>query len=117
MQDYTLYCTELQTKQAYKLGAPIEKHVVFFEGCVQIGKTVNNEKLYGIIPTAEQMIGWFYEQEWFSNICINKTMGGNYSSSCYCSGETLLHKIFPSRKEAILAAIDATLEYIEKKGE
>lgn len=108
MNRYTIYCTPEQTRKALELGAPIERDgfedrpYVYIDGAY-------------LIPTAEQMIGWLEEQESFSNICIRKTMGGNHSSACYCNGETLLSKVFSSRKEATLAAIDAALEYLSNK--
>lgn len=106
ISDYTITCTEEQTKKALNLGAPIEykKFKYHYRGLLC-------EKDELIIPTAEQMIGWLEEQEGFSNICVLKTMEGNYYGRCYCNGNTLLHQIFPSRKEATLAAIDAALEY------
>ena len=104
MDKFTIYCTEEQTKKALELGAPI-KYVL-------IGPIGKDTKKY-LEPTAEQMIGWMEEQKSFSNICVRKTMGGNHSSACYCNGETLLNKVFSSRKEATIAAIDAALEYLK----
>lgn len=117
MNKYTIYCTESQTKKALELDAPITKERIgkcITEGLVRLGNNHNESDIDYLLPTVEQMIGWLEEQEEFSNICIRKTMGGNYSGACYCNGETLLHQTFSSRKEATLAAIDVALEYLNK---
>lgn len=116
MQDFTIYCTEQQTRRAFKLGAPI-KHISneygYEKGDVflldNIVYIADRNAAYKI-PTAEQMIGWLESHEEFFNICVRKTMGGNYSGTCYCGGKTLLHQIFSSRKEATLTAIDAAFD-------
>lgn len=129
MNQFTIYCTPEQTQKALELGAPIvlsEKRDVYNDYPQEIpgkiGKYFTFEEAYSCcfcnnygaykIPTAEQIIGWLYEQEKFSNICVRKTMGGNYSSSCYCESETLLHKTFSSRQEATIAALMAAMEYL-----
>lgn len=106
MDKYKIYCTEEQTEKALELGAPIEVDFQFNSKTAII-----NKKAY-VLPRAEEIIGWLEEQESFSNICVRKTMGGNHSSACYCNGETLLNKVFSSRKDATLAAIDVALEYL-----
>ena len=63
MDRYTINCTSEQTKKALALGAPIDHSGVPFEDLESLGyseyyKTI----IYGIIPTAEQMIGWLEEQ-------------------------------------------------------
>lgn len=119
MEQYTIYCTESQTRKALELGAPIELESEYYH------PTENDFKLdnpipcksftrgyhYAKCPTAEQMIGWLEEQ------CV-------YELSIYKSiwtwGWTILFKDeyringheFKSRKEATLAAIDAALEYL-----
>lgn len=65
MNQYTIYCTEEQTKKALKLGAPLQEHP--FEASI----IKANEKMfsnlicindrYYCIPTAEQMIGFILE--------------------------------------------------------
>ena len=114
MNRYTLYCTEGQTKKALELGAPIKvtKRLAPLVNRKYI--TDLNNYTATIIPTAEQMILWLDEQK--INVHINMCMNGEcswyivvpdyYVSSVY----TCI-----SRKEAILVAIDAALDYLSKK--
>lgn len=98
MQDYTIHCTESQTKKALKLGAPLEY------------------KLIGIVkpPTAEQMIGWLETK--IDNIDPVKREDGTWRYLFYPtkSSHTIYGGNFSSRKEATLAAIDAALDYLIK---
>ena len=58
MEQYTIYCTEEQTKKAWELGAPIEYAKVI--DTIK-GKTIRIPQDTGdfyIWPTADQMIGF-----------------------------------------------------------
>lgn len=58
--DYTIHCTEAQTKRAFALGAPIEKTVsIEFDITGYVKFSEDGEKITWLIPpTAEQMIGF-----------------------------------------------------------
>lgn len=107
---YTIYCTQEQTKKAFELGAPIED----FDpdrnnGFVYKGKVIT-------YPTAEQMIGWLEEREEISDLHIFKP-AIRWTFELYTSngGGKNNHPLFNTRKEATLAAIDAALEYLERQ--
>lgn len=91
ISDYTIRCTEEQTNKALELGAPIE------------------------LPTAEQMIGWMEGQ----GILFDIDTEWNKSVLVYvwdCENKSLINHVFHgSRKETILAAIDAALGYLSNK--
>lgn len=96
MSDYTLYCTEEQTKKALELGAPIE---YYLKGIFKV-------------PTAEQMAGWLEEQGITFEIvrCDNDWYARTYSDE-----NTNFNKgRFSSRKEAMLSAIDVAIEYLRR---
>lgn len=112
MNNYTIYCTEEQTKKAFvELDAPLKQ--VFYN--VHFDETLKEYHLIRIgcklyeIPTAEQMIGWLQDQgigisikegldRWFYLITDNKNDIEQWER--------------PTRKETTLAAIDAALEYL-----
>ena len=105
MEQYTIYCTEKQTNKALELGAPIDVDFQFNSKTVII-----NNKAY-IVPTAEQMIGWLEEQGVF-NINIGYTWKWSYGIN---DGE--ITGGYETRKEATLAAISSSLEYLSKNNE
>lgn len=98
IDEYTIDCTKEQIDKAIKLGARIK-----FE---DDELTCNS---YPIYPTAEQMIGWLetqgfrFEVEYCTMYCIMVHINNTYICNPICTN---------SRKEATLAAIDATLEYL-----
>lgn len=104
ISDYTIFCTEEQTRKALEVGAPIK--ATFLD-------IPNKFKYQGCdveIPTAEQMISWLENLGGIEEITVCKTgmwiWGKNHiliDSSSNCS----------SRKESSLAAIDAALKYLE----
>lgn len=109
MNKYTLYCTHEQTKKALGLGAPIERDgyedrpYVYIDGAY-------------LIPTAEQMIGWLEEKGIQISImfCYKvSSLRWNYDLD---NTNIILFEHnsigYPSRKEAVLAAIDASLEHL-----
>lgn len=117
MKEFTIYCTEEQTRRAYELGARIERHVVFCEGCVRIGKTVNNERLYGIAPTAEQMCGWLRERglhayAFPSNGNTGEIYIGEVDELTNNGFACLLSTEAKEPEQALLAAIDLALDYL-----
>lgn len=121
MPDYTIYCTPEQTKKALELGAPL---AIYGNGemTAEIAKKYNLTPINGvtyIIPTAEQMLGWLEEQGIIVDT-ISEEENENeilYLASLYKKGYQSLNKeliLYPSRKEATIAAIDAALEYLIK---
>lgn len=117
ISNYSIYCTEAQTKKALELGAPINLHP--FHSSVIKG----NERLFEHIvciddkyycsPTTEQMISWLEEQTilviieyvnnnktWFYSIINSEN---NYKNK---------YRDFVSRKEATLVSIDEALDYL-----
>lgn len=104
IKDYTIYCTTEQTKKALELGAPIEEFNV---------SSIKGQKSYNY-PTAEQMIGWLEEQEDIDLISICKSSFGDWDYFIFSkTAEIAVHaRVYDSRKEATLAAIDAALEYL-----
>lgn len=102
MYDYTIYCTEEQTKKALELGAPI--------GVIPDGL---------IIPTAEQMLGWLEEQYLYITISYTCNFAKDWQADihhalytdAYC-GVDLIDVNFGSRKNATLAAISSALNYL-----
>lgn len=108
MNQYTIYCTEAQTKKALELGAPIK--ATFLD----VDKKFEYEGCHILIPTAEQMIGWLEEQG--STISIEKTEFKGYWQGYVATTnykDSISKNGCVSRKEAILTAIDVALEYIE----
>lgn len=113
MNRHITYCTEAQTKKALNLGAPLE----IGEGKGTILCRLQNYHTYKkcVIPTAEQMIGWLEEQGMnftltynpFDEVKIIITKCGGFD-------EIANIKWNKSKKTAVIAAIDAALEYLEK---
>ena len=103
--DYTIYCTESQTRKALELGASIEN--VHYDN--------DGGFIYADNPTTEQMIGWLveekkifvkvnpyvsmYEPDEYDAILVNFQNGFRKTVKQGCS----------SPKEAVLAAIDEAL--------
>lgn len=113
MEQYTIYCTEEQTKKALELGAPIEvssrlEPVVnrkYFSDLINFTVT--------IIPTSEQMIGWLEEQEGISSVEVTESFGWHYRvKKKHDDVEDWIRGTCQTRKETTIAAIDAALEYL-----
>lgn len=98
MNEYTIYCNPIQTRKALELGAPI--HYV-------IGGSIWKDRKKYLEPTTEELMGWLREEK---NIffAIKKVGECNYVTI----GDLKLRKSYDTYKEAILAAIDAALEYL-----
>lgn len=119
MSDYSLYCTEEQTKKALELGTPLKQvfySVQFDEILKEYHLIKIEDKLYEI-PTAEQMIGFFRTKN--IHIVIQKDVVDKWSVYGH-EIEPIEFTIFDrltgynSFKEATLSAIDAALEYLSK---
>lgn len=105
MNDYTIYCTEEQTKKALELGAPIK--MTLLEG----------NQLRPIQPTAEQMLGWLEEMNIKCFIIPDIYKDDSYNIQINDKLVTTGHSqynyplTYDTRQEAIIAVIDAALEY------
>lgn len=116
MNRYSIYCTPEQTKRVYKLGASIELYSI----CVQREKyTIVTNDFYVdfkvAIPTAEQMRGWLREKNIFISVCHNCAGYGVWLKNIVPSehiGELIGY--FDTEPQALLVAIDAALDYLEK---
>lgn len=132
LSDYTIYCTEEQTKKVLELGAPIAFDTYYSSIGIENAISGRNKNEYVLvynphrhddylckvltIPTAEQLIGWLEEQGVWIHFCkpnqrpellsYSISNMGNPFRRVFIGGE------FPTRKKATLAAIDAALEYL-----
>lgn len=118
ISDYTIYCTEEQTRKALGLGAPIE--------FIKVGKgkpchyiTSKEKRGYYVIPTAEQMVRWLEEQGCITYVYPVIKDGQEVLSArikvMYKSGSLNLLCGYDKGYSVILTAIDAALEYLENK--
>lgn len=112
MNNYTIYCTEEQTKKAIELGAPITinswppiNDVKFMWISPPEDAIAWNNSTNGLIPTAEQMIGWLEEQGFYIRL---SSSGGSVEIDFNC----ICEEVGTSRKEATLTVIDAALDYL-----
>lgn len=115
ISEYTIYCTQEQTKKARELGAPIEILPNYTEYRVfPLVKCKDGNERPCIIPTTEQMIGWLETQGLF--ISIDKSDGGHIFYKIRKGNKYICEwNSFSSRKEATLAAIGAALEYLKEQ--
>lgn len=115
MNRYTIYCTEAQTKKALELGAPIlaDTQEIKFAGLNGLPFDIDRV----VIPTTEQMIGWLEEREIKITFILTSAYGPNGLTNGYTPVVNFkwnCETCYTSRKEAILVAIDAALEYLSK---
>lgn len=121
MEEFTIYCTEEQVKKALELGAPLNScyHNDDFQNTIKIGSLH-----YVEIPTAEQMMGWLESKglcvEPYRTACgylctISKVPSGTQIYSQDEEGDDKYSGQFTTKGKAILAAIDAALEYLSNK--
>lgn len=109
MNNYTIYCTEEQTRKALGLGAPIER--VIFTTNDAYKYTLVNKGIF-ITPTAEQMQGWLEEQG-IREVSLHHLKDVWHICIYLDNGDIIPTEFFyASRKEATLEAIDAALEYL-----
>lgn len=120
ISDYTIFCTEAQTKKALELGAPIENYNYTFgnkETCTYLGKDYTKLPAldwFAQQPTAEQMCGWLEGQGAIKVIAINNSKNLDWSFHITTKDNEVFASIgYKSRKEATHAAIDEALEYLE----
>lgn len=115
MEQYTIYCTEEQTRKALDLGAPITSYEnAFISTAVphfSVGIDDKNWVEY-ICPTAERMIGWL---ETKVELGLHVWRGKDYYGFSLWDGvEEIKYRVdLATRKEATLAAIDEALDYLE----
>lgn len=111
MNQYTIYCSAEQTQKAYKLGAPIAKMTEEFNAVPSCYVDKSNNLFE--IPTSEQMISWL-EDGLLEEVHIEQDIDSMWSYTIYGNGNDLfgISNLYPSRKEATIAAIDAALEYL-----
>lgn len=118
MNKYKIYCTSGQARIALELGAPLE---VLYDS-VDYKQKIPTISIKGeyvtydyFIPTAEEMVEWLETQhvivyaQPYTDECDKKFKGKiHIFNDCTV-------KISKSRKIAILAAIDAALNYLVDK--
>lgn len=124
ISDYTIHCTEEQTKKSFELGAPLFLLDKMQTECFDENpfkdeykdRTKLNIGLYAFCPTAEEMIGWLESNSVISEIRIEQNVSKKWFYTIYDELNYLPIgvKYSSSRKEATLAAIDAVLEYLSK---
>lgn len=108
MDNYTIYCTEEQTRKALGLGAPISKGPMIDIIRNEIGKHcfLQGSDAYWF-PTAEQMLGWLEKQGLDFYIT---TRGCSVVS--YLDYGSIFEEHDVDRKTSTLKAIDAALDYL-----
>lgn len=98
MDNYTIRCSDEQTRKARKLGASLE----YTYGNCGLKHYIN--------PTAEQMIGWL-ETQGITSIEITFSEETKWKFEIF--GEIYDYDApYFSRQEATIAAIDAALDYL-----
>lgn len=106
MNEYTIRCTKEQIKTALELGAPIEHSSICYEGYDIIGYSKDYvSQIYGIIPTAEQMLGFLRSK----GIKFHFNDATNYWR--FSKNSKIISYGWCEQKE--LAAIDAALDYLK----
>lgn len=114
ISDYTIFCTEAQTKKAIKLGAPINIFIHTSSESKENYKPIG-ECIDAVIPTAEQMIGWLRKEK---GLFVEPYLNGEccYSFSPIVStkedGEIIHLEAEDDPDKATLVAIDAALDYL-----
>lgn len=111
MNRYTIFCTAEQTKKALELGAPIQIASI---NEIRLGRYIEvqkNNEIYGI-PTAEQMIGWLRSEK---NIEFHFDDETNYWAIGDANDDITPLRWYNYSDDKELNAIDAALEYLEKK--
>ena len=141
MEEFTIYCTPEQTRQALKLGATIKTAMSKYnatianKNCEQGKESFDEYQKKGImffsngfsamayiIPTAEQMINWLrIKHKVFCNV-IDEYSHGTKSSIYYIEVDKGYNNIFRSRHEwelshdnAVMCVINLALEYLSNK--
>lgn len=129
MDQYTIYCTPEQTEKALKLGAPIK----IKQSAPDSGDNFMwlsppedviawNNSTHCLVPTAEQMCGWIRDTKSI-NIYIQECVDAydrsrkRYYTHCIKYNIEIDQNLncYSCYSDAILAAIDVALDYLEKK--
>lgn len=125
MEQYTIYCTEEQTKRAFELGATIQQ--IALGACDYYNHHTKINDYYYVIPRAEQMLGWLREEK---GLYIDTTWSYNNTGDEYisliwrqycgimlCLENELMIEIKPEKtyKESVLKCIDRALYELERK--
>lgn len=114
MNNYTIYCTEKQVRQAIELGAPVE-YASNFNAYLPhrmidfVGESGKMECAQFVIPSVGQMIGWLRAKgfKFILSDVIDSDEGNNWWVAI---NDKLITQGFNENKE--LGAIDAALEYL-----
>lgn len=120
MDEYTIFCTEGQTKKALELGAPIRRILpteAINDPSFEMSEHFSDRPIpyFVKIPTTEQMIGWL-EEPGITEIFITRRNIYYWNYLIICKKKVAFrYNSYPNRKEATLAAIDAALEYLINK--
>lgn len=124
MNKYIIYCTPEQTERALELGASIilfckdymHGHINYMGSPISIGHYVLIHKDLYYAPTTEQMIGWLIKEHGILPVIdMANSMSFKHGFAAMIKMENNIKRfvgIYPTPKEATLAAIDAALEYL-----
>lgn len=116
MNEYTLFCTMEQTRKVLELGATLTEDRSEW---VNTANHICVGDIWYHCPTVEQMFGFFRSKN--IHIVIHKDAVDKWSVYCHEIMPmpfefTIFDRLteFDSYEDAALAAIDATLEYLEQ---
>lgn len=121
MNDYTIHCTEAQTKKALELGAQIINYPIQMApyGVPKYERQLpSGKRIAYVFPTAEQMIGWLEEKNVKCFILPDMYKDDSYNIQINDELVTTGHPqydyplTYETRQEATLDAIDNALEYL-----
>lgn len=112
MEQYTIYCTEEQAKNALELSAPIFH--------MSNNMTINGEGWFqynGLsysCPTAEQMLGWLIDKGFRFKIAVyaDNTYWQYYTEPSCRFGCEIKYGSYLCYKDAVLSLIDEALDYL-----
>lgn len=121
MNTFTIFCTEAQTRRALELGAPINIRCSYngYYPLPFIREIIVEPHHFAEVPTAEQMLGWLKTKGFAFGITnyndgfndhVFWRVANNQDKRWYISDDKL-----KDPKEAVLAAIDAALNYLKNK--
>lgn len=134
LKEYSIYCTDEQTKRAIKLGVNLQEiddessYCLFREDAFYIVPITNCTRDIYIKPTVEQMLGWLREEKGLhidTTWSYNQNTGDEYTSLIWrqyagimmCLENELMIEIKPEKtyKESVLKCIDRALYELERK--
>lgn len=109
------YCTEEQTKKALEAGAPIERKWDYYSEKPMENECYLGDHGFAKIPTVEWMM------EWLKHANGMKVQVYQYSGGFGClliTGDEIFNeRPYRSKDDALLATIDAALDYLLKSKE